>query len=160
MGTISINSIDLSRMSLLSLFVLVNFFHASNAFSPEFCSSVCSYTRVGCWLCQGMHGGSESNKTTGIPIFSKWKRTFFILMFGTTKSSTYHWSFIFYFKLIQILDDYSQLMKLDDDVIDSLLRAPSKLDLIKRGKISHHRQQKIVGGSPVQYGKEAPWTVR
>ena len=51
-------------------------------------------------------------------------------------------------------------MKLDDDVIDSLLRAPSKLDLIKRGKISHHRQQKIVGGSPVQYGKEAPWTVR
>ena len=51
-------------------------------------------------------------------------------------------------------------MKLDYDVFDSLLRAPSKLDLIKRGKISHHRQQKIVGGSPVQYGKEAPWTVR
>ena len=159
MGTISINSIDLSRMSFLSLFVLISVFHASKAFSPEFCSSVCSYTRVGCWVCQGMHGGFESNQTTGTPLFSKWKRTFFILMFGTTKSSTYDWSFNFYFKSIQILDD-SQLMKPDDDVIDSLLRAPSKLDLIRRGKISHHRQQKIVGGSPVQYGKEAPWTVR
>ena len=73
---------------------------------------------------------------------------------------TYDSSFIFHFKLIQNLDDYNQLMKLDDDVLDSLLRAPSKLDLIRRGKISHHRQQKIVGGSPVQYGKEAPWTVR
>ena len=72
----------------------------------------------------------------------------------------YECSFIFHIKSIQKVDDYSQLMKLDEDVIDSLLRAPSKLDLIKRGKISHHRQQKIVGGSPVQYGKEAPWTVR
>ena len=50
--------------------------------------------------------------------------------------------------------------ELDDDVIEALLRAPSKRDLIKKGKISHHRQQKIVGGSPVEYGKEAPWTVR
>ena len=53
-----------------------------------------------------------------------------------------------------------ELLKFEDDVINSLLRAPTKQDLIRKGKISHHRQQKIVGGSPVQYGKEAPWTVR
>ena len=49
---------------------------------------------------------------------------------------------------------------MDDTTLDTWLRAPSKQDLIRQGKISHHRQQKIVGGSPVEYGKEAPWTVR
>ena len=53
-----------------------------------------------------------------------------------------------------------KILELDDDTIEALLRAPTKRDLIKKGKLSHHRQQKIVGGSPVEYGKEAPWTVR
>ena len=63
-------------------------------------------------------------------------------------------------KLFILYIDENELLKFDDDVINSLLRAPTKHDLIKKGKISHHRQQKIVGGSPVEYGKEAPWTVR
>lgn len=51
-------------------------------------------------------------------------------------------------------------VNLDEDILNTWLRPPSKQDLIRQGKFSHHRQQKIVGGMPVQYGKQAPWTVR
>ena len=49
---------------------------------------------------------------------------------------------------------------LPEDSLDAWLRPPSKDDLIRQGKVSHHRQQKIVGGMPVKYGEQAPWTVR
>ena len=40
-----------------------------------------------------------------------------------------------------------------------LKTSPTRKELIQRGKTSH-RNQKIVGGSPVKYGEEGPWTVR
>ena len=49
---------------------------------------------------------------------------------------------------------------MDETLLNAWLRPPSKEDLIRQGKFSPHRQQKIVGGAPVQYGKQAPWTVR
>lgn len=39
------------------------------------------------------------------------------------------------------------------------LKAPSANELLKRGMISQKRQQKIVGGTTVRHGEEAPWTV-
>ena len=49
---------------------------------------------------------------------------------------------------------------LGDDILLHWLRAPTEQELIDMGKHSHTRQEKIVGGLPVKYGEEAPWTVR
>ena len=37
---------------------------SSEAFSMDFCASVCSYTSFGCWMCEGYHGSATSGTFT------------------------------------------------------------------------------------------------
>ena len=52
------------KRSLLPLMIILICNKTSEAFSMDFCASVCSYTSFGCWMCEGYHGSATSGTFT------------------------------------------------------------------------------------------------
>ena len=52
------------KRSLLPLMIMLICNKSSEAFSMDFCASVCSYTSFGCWMCEGYHGSATSGTFT------------------------------------------------------------------------------------------------